>query len=127
MKIPPVLVPVKKLLDWSPFSSYVWTSSVLTELMVSAAIENGEFVEIPSDDEENIEYHAKRVAWLVMNPTDDPIQIDVGCPVLRCHVDWIIMDGHHRLAAAIYRGDDTIPAHVSGQVSHAKELLGVKI
>jgi hypothetical protein len=31
----------------------------------------------------------------------DAIEVDVGVPALRCHVDWPVQEGNHRLAAAI--------------------------
>lgn len=43
------------------------------------------------------------------------------------HVDWIIRDGNHRLAAAFYRGDSTIRANVSGSQEYASELFGTAI
>ncbi|EVT82546.1 hypothetical protein Z046_32460 [Pseudomonas aeruginosa VRFPA09] len=37
----------------------------------------------------------------------------------------MVTDGNHRLAAAIFRGDATIPALVDGELEHAFELFGV--
>ncbi|KSQ21817.1 hypothetical protein APB26_32740 [Pseudomonas aeruginosa] len=63
---------------------------------------------------------------MVENPATDPIAIDVGVPVLGYWgPSWMITDGNHRLAAAIYRGDTTISALVDGQMDHAFELFGV--
>lgn len=72
--------------------------------------------------------HAKRVAYLVQNPiTDEPIEIDVGCPAFGHFTRWIVEDGNHRLAAAIYRNDRHIYANIQGQISHAEKLFRVKI
>ena len=71
--------------------------------------------------------HAARVAWFVMHGWPDAIQIDVGVPALGCVVKWPVVDGNHRFAAAIYRGDPHIEAEVSGEVRYARELLGVDI
>lgn len=40
---------------------------------------------------------------------------------------WPVQDGNHRVAAAIYRGDEEILAVVDGSVAYAMELLGVGI
>lgn len=72
------------------------------------------------------EDHAGRIAYLVKNPASDPIWIDVGCPALGYWgPSWMVTDGNHRLAAAIYRGDETIAALVDGQLDHAFDLFGV--
>jgi len=42
-----------------------------------------------------------------------------------CHVDWLVVDGNHRFAAAIYRGDEWILADVAGELDYAFELFGV--
>jgi hypothetical protein len=69
----------------------------------------------------------ERIAYLVVNGWDDAIEIDVGVPSLLCHVDWIVLDGNHRLAAAIYRGDTMISASVGGCIGYAMELFGVDV
>lgn len=53
--------------------------------------------------------------------------MDVGVPSLHCYVDWPVMDGNHRLAAAIYRKDATILACVGGDIDYALELFGVDV
>lgn len=65
--------------------------------------------------------HAGRIAYFVVNPSTDtdPIEIDVD------HREWLITDGNHRLAAAIYSGRETILAEVSGQIDHSQRLFGV--
>lgn len=65
--------------------------------------------------------HADRVAYLALwGPCQDPIEVDVGC--LGYHPPSPILDGHHRLAAAIYRGDPTIPAYASGDLKFIRDL-----
>lgn len=66
--------------------------------------------------------HIKKIAFFATNEMEKPISIDVGIPSLGCYVDYIIDDGNHRLAGAIYKGDLFIKAKVSGDVNHAKEL-----
>lgn len=76
--------------------------------------------------------HAARVAYLVVygksyKKIQDAIEIDVGCPAFGHSTRWIVEDGNHRLAAAIYRNDRHIYANIQGQISHAEKLFRVKI
>lgn len=88
---------------------------------VELALTERRLASVPGSDD-----HAARIAYLVENPATDPIAIDVGVPVLGYWgPSWMITDGNHRLAAAIYRGDTTISALVDGQMDHAFELFGV--
>ena len=54
--------------------------------------------------------HMERVAWLMMNPADDPITIAASVG----QRDWPIADGNHRLCAAILSGDRDIRAEIFG-------------
>ncbi len=71
--------------------------------------------------------HEARIAWLVKHGWGDTIQLDVGAPDLGCHVAWIVIDGNHRLAAAIYRGDKTIGCTIGGDLHYADELLATQV
>ena len=71
--------------------------------------------------------HEARIAWLVKHGWIDTITLDVGVPALGCHVDWIVLDGNHRLAAAIYRGDETIGCAIGGDLRYADELLATQV
>jgi hypothetical protein len=73
------------------------------------------------------EQHIARIAYLVVNGWNDPIDIDVGVPSLSCHISHIVTDGNHRLWAAAVRGDEFIAAEISGCVDTIKEVLGVDI
>lgn len=66
--------------------------------------------------------HLRRIAYLVEHPDEKPIEIDVGVPCLNYYVDWIIIDGNHRVAAALVRGDEFISASIGGQLNYAEEL-----
>jgi hypothetical protein len=65
----------------------------------------------------------ERVTYFVIYGFEDPIQIDVGVPVLNFYPDWMIPDGNHRLMAAIYRKDEFIKCSVSGQNSYTNALF----
>jgi len=65
----------------------------------------GEHVIPPSDDRDPNaplapEEHAGRIAWLVKNVARNGCSITIR--------DGRIQDGNHRLAAALYRGDDLV-------------------
>lgn len=69
--------------------------------------------------------HFGRIAWFVTHGWDDPIEVDLGIPFLGYHgPEWPIIDGNHRLYAAIVRGDAAITAWLSGDVEHALERVG---
>jgi hypothetical protein len=40
-------------------------------------------------------------------------------------MDWILTDGNHRLAAAIFSNLATVPVEFSGEVEFFKELFGL--
>lgn len=61
------------------------------------------------------EVHAGRVRWFMLNGWSDPISVDVGIPSM-CHVAWPVVDGNHRLAAAIMLGHEKIRTEFSGCV-----------
>jgi hypothetical protein len=69
-------------------------------------------------------WHARRIAWLMKNGWEEPIQLDVGIPSLG-YYPHILTDGHHRLCAAILTGEHWIKAQVSGAIDYAFELFGV--
>lgn len=136
-----LVVPVKSLA-----SCCVWLKQISTELMLPNTLSNEEDrvsaeeikeaidannlrcepVEWHNEDVPRIE-HAKRIAHFVKNGWPDPIDVDVGCPSLGYNTCQYVIDGHHRLAAAIYRGDETIIAAVSGELEFAEELFSIKI
>lgn len=71
-------------------------------------------------------YHAGRIAWLVVERHDDPIEIDIGFPELGQHPRnglFDMIDGHHRLAAAEIRGDRLIRVAYAGQCDRMAEIF----
>lgn len=66
--------------------------------------------------------HEQRIAWLVLNPSTEPIQIEFSEPGYEaCSID----DGNHRLAAAIIRSDAEIAIQIGGFFAHSVRALGV--
>lgn len=112
---------------FNPFKSSVWVklNSPITREEIKAAIDNGEFISPDEEtpmyliwDESTREQHAKRIAWLVENFSHDfPIEIDFGIEGFDSLRHDIVLDGCHRIAAAIYRGEKFIMANCSGSKS----------
>lgn len=128
-----ISVPVSKLMCYSAFKHPVWfeVTKPITKKEVAGAIRAGFFFDRPLNGgqaflPEGIRtLHIWRVAYLVVNPDPRPIFVDVGIPHMGVYIDWIVDDGNHRLAAAIFRQDKTIPASISGCVRTIRETLGV--
>lgn len=107
-----------------PFKESIWPTqgpAVLRRKAVAAAVREGRlraapWESWPAEDQKSIEAHAERVAYLVVRPAADPVEIDVGCSDLGYDLGAVpdILDGFHRIAAAIYRGDKTIRVDASG-------------
>lgn len=67
--------------------------------------------------------HIRRIAYLVVNRSKTSIELDVGIPELGYYGGWPIIDGNHRVVAAIFRNDKMIPVAICGSISHARELF----
>lgn len=113
-----------RLEAYSPFNAPVWQclTRPITRGEVGRAIAHKTFEEAPIGPTGSRRAHIRRVAYLVVHPDANPISVDVGVRGL-CSVSWPIMDGHHRLAAAFYRGDETIGVEASGSVDLIQEFL----
>jgi len=113
-------IPVRRLArHCNPFSQSPWGTKV-RRTDVRRALDAGDL-----EPQHNTDRHAQRIAYLVANEASDPIEVDVGIPALQHHVGWMVLDGNHRLAAAIYAGRETILAQVGGQLDYAESLFGV--
>jgi len=125
-------LPVRALLQWSPFENHCWSEFKrrITHLEVAQCIQKGDF-EVQPYNLAKVSWkrrdHIRRIAYLVVNPSDKPIEIDVGVPSLGCYVTWPITDGNHRLGASIYREDEFIQVGLSGDLGYASELFGCEI
>ena len=116
----PVLIPVHRIArHCNPFGLSPW-GVPLTRADVRHALRQRRLVATHGGDD-----HPGRIAYFVENPARDAIEIDVGVPVLGYLPDWLVQDGNHRLAAAIFSGRMEILADVQGQLSRAKRIFGV--
>ncbi len=105
--------------DINPFSRTVWfdITSPITREEVASALEGT----LPSDPARAS--HVQRVAAFVADGWSDPINVDLGVPMVNFVPEWPILDGNHRFMAAVYRGDAAIAADVSGQVDWIENFL----
>lgn len=67
--------------------------------------------------------HVSRIAWFAVHGWRDPISVDIGVPGFAGFRScWPILDGNHRFAAAIFRGNPTILAEFGGSITEAARL-----
>lgn len=107
----------------NPLETSPWATPVSKE-DVALALETERLVSTPLPGNEGD--HAGRIAYLVLNPASDPIDLDMGVPEMGVEVDWPVVDGNHRLAAALFRGDAQIDVTWSGSSDHFEFLFGEK-
>lgn len=79
-------------------------------------------------NEENTYKHIAKIAWFIKYGFNNPIELDVGIPEMCCHVDYIVVDGNHRLASSIYKEEvqgtmTLVPCSINGSLDYAEELL----
>lgn len=123
----PVLLPTAKVLALcNPLRVSPWDAGRVTKRLVRECLKNRWLCPSPVGHDATAEMHAGRIAFLVESGWSDSIEIDVGVPSMRCYVDWPLLDGNHRLAAASLRGDPEILATVGGDLDYALDLFGVE-
>jgi|SRR5579859_5128983 len=101
-----------------PWALYKRESGPISNREIELKIARGprKFKPYNSKYPESRQKHIERIAWLVKNGWGDSyITIDLN-------YDWIIYDGFHRLASAIYRGDEMIWAEVFGSKEEIQAL-----
>jgi hypothetical protein len=119
---------VQKLLDFcNPFSGICWDIKEISFSDVEKAIANSKSESAPFSSGKSSKIwsrnkHIERIAYLVVNYNNEPINIDVGIPSLGYGIEWPVIDGNHRLAAAIFRGEKSIAAYCSGELDLIQQL-----
>jgi hypothetical protein len=124
-----LLVPLSNVSNiCNPFKVCCWPifGGPITQLEISECVLKGKLNDPISGDCESRSDHVGRVAWFVVNGWIHPIQIDVGVPSLGCNVQWIVVDGNHRLAAAIYSEYPNIKCACSGSIDTISMLVSGK-
>jgi hypothetical protein len=64
--------------------------------------------------------HEERIAWLLANPSSDPIEVEISV-----YGDAEVDDGMHRLYAAAMRGDESVLIRIGGFIDYSPQVLGV--
>lgn len=113
---------LKELCD--PFEFHPWGVKV-SKTHVREAIEHGDLLNSQIQDlrTPGVKDHAARIAYFIVNGFKDPISLDVGIPSIGYCPEWIVVDGNHRLASAIFLEQPFIPVQFSGSVDFFKELF----
>lgn len=120
----PIKLPLDRVVSkFDPYRESPWAHSAVSRNEISKAIADGRFQ--PEPTKHTRKRNIERIAWLAINGWNDAIEIDVGVPECCGWLREELWDGWHRLAAAIYRQDETILASVCGSLEYAKELFGV--
>ena len=106
-----------------PFESYVWGKRLVHRKRIRQYIRDGKLCTEPADPSYSRAKHEKRIAYLAVRGWSDAIEIDVGCPGLPGgFVDFPTLDGNHRIAAALFRGDPYIEANCSGDIEFFEQF-----
>lgn len=74
-------------------------------------------------------YHIARIAYLLHNGWDETGK-DIRTPVLEIGFGGYrsghpLLDGNHRYAAALLRGDQFFTAYIDGDIDEAEEMFGI--
>lgn len=131
------VVPVATLVELcNPLACWMEQSSPITAKAVRECIKAGQadlcdtptwsqiaFGQAKITPQENRARHIRKIAYFVLNPINDPIDIDVGFQAMGClPPSHMVQDGNHRLAAAIIKGETTVCARVNGGVEDARQM-----
>lgn len=121
-------IPITVFKGHTPFDWYPWSSSNIDEPPIATR----EIKEALNDTSSTTEYnptivwtrqqHIHRIAFFVKNGWERPITIDTGIPSLGRIPLHPIMDGHHRIAAAIFLKYNTIQATPHGDLDIFEQL-----
>lgn len=129
----PVLLPLARLTRvCNPFLDNPWLQPV-TKKAVATALIAGELeprsYQTIRQHSDTLQFHIARIAYLVVNGWQEAIDLDIGCELMPVSYwrlpEHPVVDGNHRLAAAIFRKDRFISATVSGDVDLAFKLFRV--
>lgn len=123
-------VALKYLKPYSAFNHTVWRwiKTPITREEIELAIQDKRFYLQQLDRDCKRKTHISRIAYMVVNWKDDPIDIDIGVPSITGYQpNWIIQDGNHRLAAAFYLKKRSIKAYISGQCDLIEKMFNVRV
>ena len=113
---------------WNPYRETVWvkikkpiTREEVTAVLAEGNIKPKRVRKYLIWDISTCREHLVRIAWLVRHWKDKyPLEIDVGC---QGSSGFVVCDGNHRLAAAMYLRKRWVWANMSGDCEWIKEYL----
>jgi len=114
---PEFVVRVSRIAEFTnPFREDVWGRGRIRRADVRKALEAGDlaadYEEMARRDGLSPGWDVRRVAYFVKNRDRTPVSIEV----ISDDGDFVVEDGYHRLAAAIYQGDREIAVGLGGYV-----------
>lgn len=74
------------------------------------------------ENPDNRDFHIARIAYMVVNPQNHPICLEIACPAIGMY-DNHLEDGNHRFAAALIRGDKKILVTFGGGVDEFHSMF----
>lgn len=131
-------VPMSLLLDYigDPFELMVWDCPAFTREDVLRVTEDEETSTPYNSETQDLvagqsSYHTARIAYLIRHGWDDSGE-DLRTPILEVAFGGEygigahpLLDGNHRFAAAILRGDEFFTVYIDGDLDQAEKLLGI--
>jgi len=121
-----ITIPLGALLEyWDPILDNVWGCGPITEDEVRnyTGPVRSSSAEYISPDFSDKEFNVGRIAYLLEHGWDaadvdlHPVTVDVGMSGYTS--DELVVDGNHRVAAAKFRGDETITVSIIGDIDKA--------
>ena len=106
---------------WDPSECWTWQSLWIGPITL-ADVEGAVPVDRPVESDEEPIMHLGRIRWLMEHGWTDAITVEIGDTPTSVWC-WGILDGNHRVVAAILRGDERIDVELSGWLDVANQLL----
>ena len=121
-----VCIPLDRLMALcNPLQDTPWPCGEVGAERIAQCLAEQDYEQAPVPLDADADRHAARIAWMIVQGWQDPIAIDVGVPEMGAGVEWPVVDGNHRLGAAIWRGDTHILAELSGSIPYLPELFSL--
>ena len=117
---------VRYLKKWNPFLHCIWPRlrKPITRTEVSKAVHSYQYCKQPILNLEASgivprSLHIRRIAYMVAYPGQNPIEIAIN----EYQPHQVVVDGHHRIAAAVFRGDGTVSTKLLGPAESLESFL----
>lgn len=96
----------------------------ITRYEIRDRIDSGYLNSVPCTGIYSCYDHIGRIAYLAKNGWSDSIVLDVGIPGYH-ESEWLIWDGNHRFAAAVYLQLEEIEVEFSGDIDYFNKLFNM--